>query len=817
MRSLISHLRHPVRLLLKSPGFTITAVLILGFGIGLNTAVFSLINAVLLKPLPFPDPDRLVLLFMPIKNDDHNLLDYPDYEDIRAAQHSFQELAVFSSAEMILTGRGAAERISGCFVSPEMFAISGHQFLLGRPFTNAEDKVGGPNIVVLGEKFWRDHFNADPRVIGTTLMISGRALQVIGVAPAQAIEWGAHAAYLPIHLMRGADFSARDRHLFGCSGRLKPGVSLSQAQAELETIHQGLITRYPTTDKGYGIRIARVLDIEVGDYSATLWLVAAAVACLFLIAAANIVNLVLARTLDRRKEAAIRSALGAARFHLVRQSLLESTCLSLFGAAVGLIFWFFAIQIIRVLNPRPDFFRFQEVGFNGETLCFFVGVTVLSSLVLGVFPAWTLIRTNPGSHLKDESNAVTTGPRTQRSQTGLVTVQVAFACVLMIFAGLLSRSLLIVQALPLGFNPDHILTAQIYLFGSKYDLNPRMEPAVYAAHTANRVAFFDTLLKEARSLPGVTSAGLNVVRPFSGFFFSDPFYVGGETDSEPVPVCGTQTISADYFRTLQIPLLAGRDFNSGDQLDSQHVVIIDEAIARRYFPNESAIGEHITFDGVISGHKKLDYTIVGVAHSVRVGNGDEPQPAYQAYFPNTQGPWYSENLSLRSAVDPHDLIPLIRKLVASIDSEVLVSDTVTFDDLLAKHSATRRLGVFLVTLFSGSALFLSAIGLYAVLAYAVTQRKREIGVRIALGAQGFNILRLVLRHGLKIVATGLLIGIGSAVLLTRFIEKVLYGVSNYDPMTLMMAGLVLTLAGLLACLLPAFRATRVKPIEVLRE
>jgi putative ABC transport system permease protein len=817
MRSLISQLRYTIRLLCKSPGFTISAVLILGFGIGLNTAVFSLINAVILKPLPFPDPDRLVLLFMPIKNDDHNPFDYPDYEDIGAAQHSFQELTVFSSNEMILTGRGAAERIYGCFVSPEMFDVSGHHFLLGRPFTNAEDKVGGPNIVVLGEKFWRDHLNADPQVIGTTLMISGRALQVIGVAPTQAFEWGPTAVYLPIHLMRGADFSARDRHLFGCGGRLKPGVSLSQAQAELETIHQGLIIRYPTTEKGYGIRIEGVLDTEVGDYSATLWLVAAAVACLFLIAAANIVNLILARTLDRRKEAAVRTALGAARFHLVGQSLLESTCLSLLGAAVGLIFCFFAIQIIRVLSPRPDFFRFQEVGFSGETLCFFVGVTVLSSLLLGVFPAWTLARTNLGSSLKDESNAASIGPRTQRLQTGLVTVQVAFACLLLIFAGLLSRSLLIAQAVPLGFNTDHILTAQIYLFGSKYDLNPRMEPAVSAAHTANRVAFFDTLLKQARSLPGVTSAALNFVPPFSGFFFSDPFYVGDETNSEPAPVCATQTISADYFRTLRIPLLTGRDFNSGDNPDSQQVVIIDEAISQRYFPDKSPIGEQIAFKRVISGLKKLDFTIVGVARRVRVANGDEPQPAYQAYFPNTQGSPYSEKLFLRSAVDPHDLIPLIRKLVASIDSDVLVSDTVTFDDLLAKHSATRRLGVFLMSLFSGSALFLSAVGLYAVLAYSVTQRKREIGVRIALGARTWNILRLVIRHGLKIIGAGLLIGIASAALLTRFITSVLYGVSNNDPSTLIAAIMTLTLAGLLACLLPALRAAHVDPIKVLRE
>jgi putative ABC transport system permease protein len=637
MRSLIFHLRYTVRLLAKSPGFTLTAVLILGFGIGLNTAIFSLVNAVILKPLPFPDPERLVLLFMPIQKDEYNGFDYPDYEDIRAAQHSFQELTIFTGGEMILTGRGAAEQIAGDFVSPEMFAISGHRFLLGRPFTSAEDEVGGPNIVVLGEKFWRSHFNADPRVIGATLMISGRALEVIGVAPRQASERISIDVYLPIHLMRGTDFNARDRHPFLCMGRLKLGVSLSQAQAELESIHQSLTNRYPTTDKGYRIRVARLLDTEVGDYFATLWLVAAAVGCLFLIAAANIVNLILTRTLGRRKEAAIRTALGATRFHLIGQSLLESACLSLFGAAAGLIFTFFALEIIRVLTPSDAPARFQEVGFNGETLCFFVGITILSSLLLGVYPAWTLTRTNLGSTLKDETNAATIDRNRLRTQTGLLTLQVAFACVLLICAGLLARSLQIAQAVPLGFIPDHVLIAGISLNGSKYIRTAKTEPSVYAAHTANMVAFLDTLLERARSLPGVTSAGLNTIPPFHGFL-SDRFYVSGDPNPDPGPVCGTQSISTDYFRTLRVPLLAGRDFNSGDRVGSQPVVIIDEATAQHYFPDKSPIGEQIAFNGVISGFKKLDYRIVGVAQNVRVANPDDAQPVYQAYFPDTQGP-----------------------------------------------------------------------------------------------------------------------------------------------------------------------------------
>jgi putative ABC transport system permease protein len=339
---------------------------------------------------------------------------------------------------------------------------------------------------------------------------------------------------------------------------------------------------------------------------------------------------------------------------------------------------------------------------------------------------------------------------------------------------------------------------------------------VAAAHTAEIVAFFDTLLQRVRSLPGVTSAALNSIPPFRGFD-SDPFYVPGQPDSEQAPLCGTQSISADYFRTLQIPLLEGRDISPQDRADSQPVVIIDEAIAQRYFPNQSPIGQQISFGGEISGYKTLVYTIVGVTHNVHIANADEPQSAYQAYFPDTQVPWNGETLMLRSTVDPHELIPTLRKLVASIDPDVLVSGAVTFDDFLVERSATRRLGVLLVSLFSGASLFLSAVGLYGVLAYSVNQRRREFGIRIALGAQTQNILRVVMQHGMKIVGTGLIVGIAAALVLARFIQGILYGVSSNDPITLGIVVLVLALAGLLACLWPALRASRTDPIKALRE
>jgi putative ABC transport system permease protein len=811
MRSLIFHLRYTLRQLLKSPGFTVTAVLILGLGIGLNTGIFSLINNVILKPLPFPDPDRLVKLTMPFQKAEDTRFDYPDYEDIKGMQQSFHSLATLYPEGMVLVGQGPAERIEGTFASASIFTVTGRPFILGRPFTESEDKVGGPLIAVISDRFWKNHFGGDPGVIGKTLDVNGRTLQIVGVAPTQVSDLTAADLYVAIHLMRNVDFDARDRHEFVCVGRLKRSVNIQSAQAELESLHHTLIERYPVIEKGYGIKATSLLESQINDFRATCWLLGGAVGCLFLVAVANIADLILVRAWNRRKELAVRTALGASRMDLIRQLLLEGSCLSLLGAGTGFVLATLAIAAIRLLSAQDGLERFQSVSFDSQTWVFFCAITVLSSLLFGLVPAWSRVGNSLGPSLKDEGSiAATHSLQRQRAQTVLVTVQVAFACLLLIAAGLLVRSFQIVQQVRLGFNSEHIVTAQLSLIGGKFGRK--------GGQDLDLIKFYEPLLDRARLLPEVSNAALSGIPPFYGSY-SDPFDVpeAAEFDHEHLPLCATQPVSPGYFKTLQIPLLSGRGFDEDDRRPSQLVVVINEAMAQRYFPGQDPIGREIRFGSLIVGSEMDSFRIIGVAADVRSDSADEPQPVYQAYFSFRQDIWNGLVVVLRTTVDPHQLVPAVRKLVASVDPDILVSRTITLDDLIADHSSTRRLGVLLVSLFSGAALLLSAVGLYGVLAYSVSQRKREIGVRIALGAQTWSILRLVARHGLKIVGAGLLIGIGSALVLTRLIQGVLYGVSSGDPLTLITAVLVLGFAALSACLLPALEAARIDPIRTLRE
>jgi putative ABC transport system permease protein len=819
MRSLISHLRYTIRLLLKSPGFTITSILILGFGIGMNTAVFSLINSVILRPLPFPHSEQLAELFMPFQNEEYMPFDYEDYTDICATQRSFESLAIFIVEDDSLTGQGAAERVTGSFVSSNMFKLTGMPFILGRPFSEDEDRLGGPRVVVLSERFWKRRFNADPKILGAMLTISGRPLEVIGVAPAQAFEWSPVDLYIPMHLARGVDFQSRAQHYFNCIGRLNHGVSSSKAQAELEGIRRGLAEQYPDTDKGYRIRVAPLLSVQTEPFSPTLWLLGAADGCLFLIAVANVVSLVLARAFERRREISIRAALGASRRRIVAELLVEGALLSSLGAAAGLLIAFWAIDIISLLCREQDLGRFHRIRFDETSMLFFAGITALSSLLFGLCPFWSLTRNKLGFTLKEEAGPTTTiGRNRQRTQTALVIGQVAVACVLVIGTGLLARSFQMTLTVPLGFNPDHVLTTRFALTDKKYGLGNDVVPDAIAPHKAEILGFYDTLLERARDLPGVASVALNSLPPFEGFF-SDPFYIKGSPESEPgqTPVCATQAISTDYFRALQIPLLVGRDFNADDRIGGQPVVIIDEAMAKRFFSKDSPIGKQIEFAGELSGYKRVGYTIVGIVHHVQQYTADRPQPPFQAYFPCAQLPSLNQCLLLRTRLDPHELFPVVRKLFAAIDPDVLVAEVTTYDDLMGQLSTTRRLGVLLTSLFSGTALFLSSVGLYGILVYSVSQRAREIGVRIALGAQATDILRLVIRHGLKIFGTGLAIGILSTLLLSHSIQSVLFGVSGNDPISFGLAILVLGVTGIVACLFPALQAMRTDPIKALRE
>ena len=821
MHSLLRSLRHTVRLLLKTPGFTVTAVLILGFGIGANTAIFSLIDAVLLNPLPFPKADRLVQIFQSrtdnglLDRSDWGGLDYPDYADLRSGQQSFDSLSVQYWDYLDLGGQGASERLTAIFASPDLFQVTNLPFILGRPFTDEEDKTGGPQVVVLSEFLWKRRFNSDPNVIGKNLTLSGESFQVIGVCQRQAEDVSTpsdDSVYLPVHvseLFGGSPWlQKRDEHALLCFGGLKEGVSIAQAQADLEVIQDNLVAQYPGTNQGYGIHVIPLLSSTVATYSATVWLLGGAVGCLLLISCANVANLLFARALERRKEMAIRATLGASRLRLAGQLLSETAFLSFLGGLFGLVVALWSIGLIKALSP--DYLnRFQAVHLDTTVLLFVFGVTAIVSLLSGLLPALSLSKANLDIALKDESGrAATNGPQRQRTQSLMITGQVALACVLLIGAGLLVRSFQATQSLPLGFNPHHLLTANVNPTGKKYSDMTRIRN------------LFDAVLEKARQLLGVTDAAMNQEQPFEWTFgdLKIPFHVPGQPASEPgkEPTMCAQAISPNYFKTIQIPLLRGRDFNAGDRVDSQHVTIVDEAFAERFFPGRDPIGKQIDDLGTWSG--KGSWTIVGVVQNSRHNSPEHLLAPFQTYFPYSQrDSLYRQFLLIRTPGDPTALIPAVRQIMASVDPDVPVDRMMNLDELIASRFATRRLGVLLITLFSSFALLLSAVGLYGTLAYWVSLRKREIGVRIALGAHASNILRLVIRQGLKLVCLGLIVGIVSALILVRFIDSILYGVSGSDPAALALAIGVLGLAALLACLLPALRATRINPVTVLRE
>jgi predicted permease len=810
MHGFLTSVRNSLRLLFKSPRFSITAVLILGFGIGANTAIFSLIDAVLLRPLPYPHAERLVQIYQEIPNAPWTWFDYPDYQDFCGAQRSFEDLAAIRTWHFDLSGQGDPIRLFGGYVSASFFKVFRIPFLLGRPFADDEDKPGGPSLVVINERIWRTEFNGDPSIIGKKIMLDNQSCLVIGVAPAQIEDWTAGLDVLiPLNLMPvfGDDSSQyRGSHHLDCYGRLNEGVSLAQAQTECDVIQRTLTEHYPDTDQGYSIKPVPLLNSAVSDYAGTLWLLEAAVLLLLLIACANVANLFLARSLDRRKEMNIRAAVGASRFRLFRQTLVECMILSITGGVLGIAIAFGTIGLVRALSPLQDLARFERVSLDLTALAFCFGATFTTALLFGLFPAWNLSKTNLINTLKDGSRQGTAGPQRQRVQSFLIIAQVGIACVLIIGAGLLARSLQASETITLGFDSHHLLTAKIELAGVRYGKDGRS------------LKFFNDLLAKVRSLPGVTAAALNPNPPFNDWSEVVRFGIPGQPDPKPgeEPAYEWQVVTPDYFKTLKIPLITGRDFEGSDMRDSPNVVIIDQVIADRFFPGQDPIGKQIHDFSERYGFPRAFFTIIGVTKHVVHDSPGARVTEFQAYHPFPA--WLRDGtLLVRTEGAPLAMVPGIRAAVASVDPTVALSKIGAFDDWIGAKLTTRRLSTLLVSLFSGFALFLSAIGLYGVLTYSVTQRRREIGVRIAIGAQTSNIVRLVMSQGFKIVGLGLAIGLCTSLLIVRFINSLLYGVSENDPVTLGFTILVLALTGGLACLLPARRAAKTNPITALRE
>jgi putative ABC transport system permease protein len=812
MHALVSHFRRTVRRLLKSPGFTVIAVIVLGFGIGVNTAVFSLIDTVLLKPLPYPESDRLMVISMPVRGTEEMPVDYPDYLDLSAAQQSFNSLALENFEYFDLTENGSTQRINCAFASASAFEVNGLHCILGRPFTSAEDKPGGPLVAVLSEPFWKSHYHSDPAIIGKTLILNGQSFEIIGVIPPEAENRTPPKVYVPLNAadLVGAwgqwnGWRSREAHVLYCIGRLKPGVTQMQAQAEFEVIHRNLIAQYPE-DRGYTVRIQPLLDVEVKAYAATVWILGAAVGCLLVISTANVATLLLARALDRKLEITIRATMGASRFRLARELMAESVMLSFLGGIIGVIIASWVIWLIKAIAPE-DMPRVFAVSLDTEALIFFFAVAAITALLSGLLPAVLTSKANLALSLKTGgSRNVTTGAQRQRTQSLLMIGQVALACVMLIAAGLLVRSLQVAQSVPLGFNPRDVLTAQIYLTDKKHD-----DPV-------QTRAFFESLLDRVRQLPGVVDAAINDNAPFAWEDgYSSPFAI----PSQPLPEQGreprmdVQIVSPDYFKTLQIPLLAGRNFNAQDKIDRPSVVIVGKSFAQRFFRSEDPLGKQIENLGTTVTNKTG--TIVGIVGDVVHGGPDHHPSPFDAYYPFSQQTERYGLLLVRAVADPAGLTAGIRSALASTDPSVTLGAVQTYNELISKKYATRSLAVLLVSLFSTAALLLSAIGLYGILAYSVTNRARDIGIRAAIGADRGQILRLVVFEGFRLIGIGLLIGIGGALFVGQYMQSLLYGVSPADLLTLATAIIVLGLTGGLACLVPALRASKIDPVIVLRE
>lgn len=817
MRNLQQDLRFGIRQMLKAPGFAIATILTIALGIGATTSIFSLVNAVLLRPLPFADPNHLVAAGpvndrRPEPADSVGAMSYPDFFDWRSQNHSFSTLAESRDNTFTLTGAGEPRHLDGEVVSADFFKALGVEPALGRGIVMDDEKVGS-RVVVLSHELWRTAFNADPAIVGRGITVDDKSYTVIGVMP-QGFEfpiqtpapqlWTSLAddAYdptgdKPVTAQRGA-------HMLTMVGRLRPGVSLDQASADLSLIARNLAAQYPDSNSHYlSANVFRQLDVLVGDTRSALRMLFAAVVLMLLVACANVAGLLLARASRRRSEIAVRSAMGASRAQIVRQFLAESVLLSMAGGVLGI---FIAVLLLHgVLQLLPsDLPRATSITVDSTVLAFSLAVSFATGLLFGVLPALRTARVDPALVLRDGTRTATTGRGQHRLHNGLVIAQTAVGLVLLIGAGLLIRSFVRVLQVDPGFDRRNVLTASLALPDNRY---PRDK----------QIAFYQDLLPRLRSLPGVISVSAGWPLPLSSSGIGITF----DIEERPQPesernVSRVSIIEPDYFQTLRIPLVRGREFQDTDTTKSKAVVVVNQAFAKKYFPGEDPVGKRINpglGDGVVTDVQR---EIVGVVGDVRVGQLTKDLVP-EMYLPFAQSVVLSPKLIIRSAVDPVSLISALRAQVAQVDKNLPLFEVRTMDDVFAGSAARQRFQTLLVSAFAVISLLLSAIGLYGLLSYLVGQRTLEIGLRMALGAPRQSVLAMVLRRGMVLAAIGVAVGIAASLALTNFLKGMLFGIRPFDALTFVGVSAVLLLVCLLASSGPAYRAARLDPVKTLRD
>jgi putative ABC transport system permease protein len=795
--------RYGARMLRKNAGFTVVAVLVLALGIGANTSLFSIVNAVLLRPLPFPDAERIVWF------DGINLargitasnMSSADYKDWQQQAGVFDSMAAYVTGSANLSDEGAEpERVPRVSVTAGFFQTIGIGPALGRALSREDEAQGAEDVALLSHAIWQRRFGASPSVIGNRIMMNGRPVTIVGVMP-EGFDYPRQSQlWVPLKPERSAE--KRDNRYLNVLARLKPGVSVEEAEAQVGLISDRLGQQYPETNGGWSVRLTRLHERTVRDVRTSLLLLLGAVGFVLLIACANVANLLLARAASRRREIALRTALGAGRLRVVRQLLTESLLLAALGGVAGLLLSLLLTDLLVAISPA-NLPRLNEVGMDWRVLGFTAGVVCVVGLLFGLAPALQSSRTDLNEALKEGSRGSSEGRARNRVRAALVVSEVALSLLLLVGAGLLIRSFLLLRSVDAGFDPENVLTMRVSLPSSRYE-----EPQ-------QRVTFFRELTRRVEALPGVEADGAAISLPLGGTTLS----VGRAFVREGNPLAAEHALDAGYIvttpgyiRTMRIPLRAGREFTDGDAAETTPVALINESLARRMFPGEDPIGKRLT----AWRDERFAREIVGVVADVKMDQmGDEGEP--QVYVPLAQNAtWGSLSVAVRTTVEPEALVSAVRGAVLAIDKTQPVYDIKTMEDVRSASVANRRLVVLLFGVFAGLALLLAVVGIYGVLSYAVAQRTHEIGIRVALGAQRSDVLRLVVGQGMRLVILGVLIGIAGALVVTRLLESLLFGVSATDPATFAVVAAVLSFVALLACYIPARRATRVDPLVALR-
>jgi predicted permease len=799
MQTLRQDLSYGIRMLAKKPLFSIIAVITLALGIGANTAIFSVVNAVLLRALPYHNSDRLIALSTISSGGDRDGLSVPEFQDYQAQMRSLEDLTGFQSQSVNLTGGERPDRVRGAFVTANFFKVFNLPPLIGRTFAEGEDRQGGEKLAVVNEKMWQERLNGDPNLASRKLILNGEPYSVIGVVPAsfkQPFDPDVEV-WMPVANYPGNTGKREWRLLFGM-GHLKPGIPLSQAQAEAETIASQLAQTYPKENAGRGARTDFLRELLVRGVRPMLGVLFAAVGVILLIACANLANLLLARGLARQKEIAVRAALGASRWRLIRQLLTESTVIGLLGGVGGLLLAHWGLY--GLLKLPQNFVNTTEATLDTRVLLFAFAISILTGWIFGLLPALQLVKPELQSFLKEGARGSGEGSKWNRLRGAFVVVQVALSLVLLVSSGLLIRSFDKLLRVDVGFKTERLLTLEYRLPRTKYK------------DAATQWNFHHQAVERLQEVPGVQSASLVRGLPFSGN--------GGTAaitlpDREPPPK-GMEpevmfnTATPNYFETIGIPLLKGRVFGNEDQANTPAVVVINQTMAQRFWPNQDPLGKQIK--SVEDGSTATIIGVVGDAKHYWLEEEQKPQ-MYDAY---SQDPGLFATVVIRTSVEPLGLTEPVRQAIWKVDADQPMWKIRTVEFLVNRSTADRKFLMGLMGIFAALALVLTIIGLYGVISYLVNQRTQEIGIRMALGAQMGDIMRMVLKQGMVLVLTGVALGLAAAWLLTRLMSRLLYQVSATDPATFASISLLLITVALLACYIPARRATKVDPLTALR-